>query len=116
VTNALEKLAQVRLGTFRYTVEYRAAHPVIADREYLNVIAQEFREVFPDADQSSREQLPSGGEGILQVDSYPLTIYSAAAIQELNHELKQRETEITELKQRLEKLERLMNQQNGGAK
>ena len=41
-----------------------------------------------------------------------------AAIQGLNQklteELKQKGTEITELKQRLEKLERLMNQKNGG--
>jgi trimeric autotransporter adhesin len=108
VTNALEKLAQVRLVNFRYTKEYQAAHPVIADREYLNVVAQEFREVFPDAVQSSREKLPSGGDEILQVDSYPLTIYSAAAIQELNHELKQKGTEITELKQELAEIKRLL--------
>ena len=120
VTNALEKLAQVRLVNFRYTDEYRAAHPVIVDREYLNVVAQEFREVFPDAVQSSREKLPSGGDEILQVDSYPLTIYSAAAIQELNQkltdQLKRRDAENAELKARLEKLERLMNEKNGGVK
>ena len=42
-----------------------------------------------------------------------------AAIQGLNQKveerLQQKETEITELKQRLEKLERRMNQNNGGA-
>jgi hypothetical protein len=42
-----------------------------------------------------------------------------AAIQGLNQKLEQKleqkETEITELKQRLEKLERLMNDKNGGA-
>ena len=60
---------------------------------------------------------------ILQVDTYPLTIYSAAAVRELNgkveeqrSELKQKEAEITELKRRLEKLERLMNEKNGGVK
>ena len=43
-----------------------------------------------------------------------------AAIQGLNQkltdELKRRDAENEELKQRLEKLERLMNQQNGGAR
>jgi hypothetical protein len=122
VTHALEKLAQVRPVEFRYTKEYRAQHPSIEDRPYLNVIAQEFQKVFPEAVQSSGDKLPNG-EAILQVDTYPLTIYSAAAIQELNQkveeqrgELKQKQTEITELKQRMEKLERLMNQKNGGAK
>jgi hypothetical protein len=70
--------------------------------------------------QSSGEKLPGSGDTILQVDTYPLTIYSAAAIQELNQKLEarleQKETEITELKSRLEKLERLMNEKNGDAK
>src|SRR2546430_743503 len=43
-----------------------------------------------------------------------------AAIQGLNQKLEdrlqQKETEITELKQRLEKMEQMMNQKNGGAK
>jgi hypothetical protein len=57
----------------------------------------------------------------VQVDIHPLTIYSAAAIQELNQkltdELKQKGTEITELKQRLEKLEQLLAPKlAGGAK
>ncbi len=34
-------------------------------------------------EQTIREKLPDGSD-ILQVDTYPLTIYSAAAIQELN--------------------------------
>jgi hypothetical protein len=39
-----------------------------------------------------------------------------AAIQGLNQKLEQKETEITELKARLEKLEQLMNEKNGGVK
>ena len=60
--------------------------------------------------------LPGGGDPILQVDTYPLTIYSAAAIQELNRKVEQKETEITELKSRLEKLERLVSRRNRGSK
>jgi hypothetical protein len=119
VTNALEKLAQVRLVNFRYTEEYRAAHPVIADREYLNVVAQEFREVFPDAVQSSREKLPAGGDEILQVDSYPLTIYSAAAIQELNAALSAKDARIGALERNVAELKELVGklvaQKTGGA-
>ncbi|MEO6036066.1 MAG: hypothetical protein ABIQ35_12495 [Verrucomicrobiota bacterium] len=47
---------------------------------------------------SSGEKLPNG-EPILQVDTYPLMIYTAAAIQELNQKL------TNELKERLETLE-----------
>jgi hypothetical protein len=111
VTNALEKLEQVRPVQFRYTEEYRAEHPEIADRPYLNVIAQEFQKVFPEAVKGGGDKLPNGDE-ILQVDTYPLTIYSAAAIQELNQKLgeklQQKETEIAELKQRLESLEKMI--------
>ena len=70
---------------FRYTDDYRAAHPGIEDKRYLNVIAQEFAKVFPDDVKSSGEKLPDGSP-ILQVDTYPLTIYSAAAVQELHRE------------------------------
>jgi hypothetical protein len=109
VTQALDKLARVRPVEFRYTEEYRAQHPGIEDRPYLNVIAQEFQKVFPEAVKSSGEKLPNG-EPILQVDTYPLTIYSAAAIQELNQKVEEKNARIAELERRLEKLERLIRQ------
>ncbi len=102
VTGALDTLAKVRLVSFRYTDDYRAAHPGVADRRYLNVVAQEFREVFPEHVKSSGEKLPDGSE-ILQVDTYPLTIYTAAAVQELR-------AENAALKARIEKLEQLLSQ------
>lgn len=85
VTGALEKLNQVRLVDYRYTDQYRAVHPTVENKRYLSVIAQEFAEVFPDHVKSSGEKLPDGSD-ILQVDTYPLTIYSAAAVQELHRE------------------------------
>jgi hypothetical protein len=115
VTNALETLARVRPVSFRYTETYRAAHPGIKDRAYLNVVAQEFQQVFPDAVQSSGEYLPDGSE-ILQVDTYPLTIYSAAAVQELGQKLDEKDAEIQDLKARLERLEQLVIAKNGGGK
>ncbi|MBJ7425186.1 MAG: hypothetical protein JHD23_11930, partial [Akkermansiaceae bacterium] len=55
--------------------------------------------------------LPDGSE-ILQVDTYPLTIYSAAAVQELHRENQQQHREnkllrgkITGLEERLRKIE-----------
>ncbi len=97
VSNALETLDRVRLVDFVYTPEYRAAHPGLDGRRYHNVIAQEFREVFPDYVKSSGEKLPNGDE-ILQVDTYPLTIYSAAAVQELHAQLKAKDAEIAALR------------------
>jgi hypothetical protein len=97
LSGALETLSRVRLVNFRYTDDYRKTHSDIADHRYLNVIAQEFREIFPDHVKSSGEKLPDGSE-ILQVDTYPLTIYSAAAVQELHGQLKRKQTEIEELK------------------
>ena len=107
ISNGLQKINQVRLVDFRYTDDYLKTHPSIEDRKYLNVIAQEFVKVFPEHVKESGEFLP-GGSPILQVDTYPLTIYSAAAIQELhqeNTELKQR---LSDQEARIRKLEALM--------
>jgi hypothetical protein len=110
ITNALATLGRVRLVSFRYTDAYRAAHPIIPDKHYLNVVAQEFREVFPGEVKSSGEKLPDGSDEILQVDTHPLTIYSAAAIQELNRKLEETRAENAELKQRLGALEKLVHE------
>ncbi len=118
VTGALDKLSQVRLVSFHYTDEYRQAHPSVEKRSYLNVVAQEFREVFPEHVKSSGEKLIDGSE-ILQVDTYPLTIYSAAAVQELNRKVEERSRKLeaenaklqqknADLETRLAALEKLM--------
>jgi hypothetical protein len=107
VRGALEKLLEVRLVSFRYDQEYRARHSCIEDREYLNVIAQEFRKVFPDHVKNSGEKLPNGDD-ILQVDTHPLTIYSAAAIQELHRKLEERDSEVQALNKRLAALEKIV--------
>jgi hypothetical protein len=107
VTNALDKLSGVRLVQFRYTDDYRSTHRGIEDREYFNVIAQEFEKVFPEHVKRSGEQLASGDD-ILQVDTYPLTIYSAAAVQELNQKLKEKDATIAAMEKRLADLERLV--------
>jgi hypothetical protein len=109
ISGALETLDQVRLVDFRYTDDYLAHHPSLGGGRFLNVIAQEFATVFPDHVHGSGEKLADGSE-ILQVDTYPLTIYSAAAIQELhreNEELKQR---VADQEARLRKLEAVIGE------
>ena len=68
------------------------------------MVAQEFAEVFPDHVKSSGETLPDGS-AILQVDTYPLTIYSAAAVQELHREYKSLKMKLADQEKRLLKLE-----------
>jgi hypothetical protein len=114
VSNALETLDRVHLVEFRYTDDYRAQHPSVENRSYLNVVAQEFAEVFPDYVKSSGEKLPDGSE-ILQVDTHPLTIYSAAALQELHALVREKDRQIADqsvqlrqLQDRLDRLEQVV--------
>lgn len=109
VTGALATLAKVKPVTFMYTPEYAMTHRgVEPSRRYFNVIAQEFAEVFPDAVKGSGEYLPGmdknpAGE-VLQVDTYPATITSIAAINELHELLKKQQAEIERLSKELEVL------------
>lgn len=104
VNDALATLNKVRLAKFRYEDDYRTAHPTIEDRDYYNVIAQNFRDVFPDHVKGSGEHLETGEE-VLQVDTHPLTIVSAAAVQELHNLVRAQEEQIAALEARLERLE-----------
>jgi hypothetical protein len=107
VTGALETLEKIKLVTFRYTKEYRRAHPDIKDIAYHNVIAQEFRDVFPNAVQPSGEKLPDGS-GILQVDTYPAMITAIAGIKELRAENRQLREENEVIRRRLNAVEELL--------
>jgi hypothetical protein len=104
-TSALDALGRVRPVSFRYTDAYVAEHPTIEERDYINVIAQEFAEVFPDWVSDSGEQLPGQNESLLQVDTYPLTLYSVAAIQELEDQVELQRQTITRLEHHNEQLE-----------
>jgi hypothetical protein len=104
ITDALATLDRVKLVGFRYTPEYLTQHPSLEDRTYLNVIAQEFAQVFPEHVKTSGETLPDGSD-ILQVDTYPLTIYSAAAVQELHRENTALRKQLDSQEKRLRDLE-----------
>ncbi len=106
---ALEKIMELRLVDFEYTSDYRAEHPSIDDRRFPNVIAQEFAEVFPDWVQTSGEPLPDGHGEIQQVDTYPILIYSAAAVQELHRENEALKAKLADQEERLRRLEAIAN-------
>ncbi len=76
--------------------------------KHLGPIAQDFHSAFG---------IGPDDKHIATVDESGLAL---AAIQGLNQKLEdrlqQKETQIRELKQRLEKIEQMMNQKNGGAK
>ena len=108
ITNALETISRIRPVAFRYTDEYRKAHKCLEDTVYYNVIAQEFAEVFPDAVTESGDKL-SGGEKILQVDTYPATIHALAAIQELHRTAKEKDERIAKLEDSNRNLEERLN-------
>ena len=75
-----------------------------ATSEHIGPMAQDFYSAF---------NVGPDDKHITTIDEGGVAL---AAIQGLNQKLEQKETEITELKQRLDKLEQLMSQNNGGLK
>ena len=80
---------------------------VTSAREEVGFVAQEVQAVIPEA-------VSEGGDGYLMLQADPIHWAGINAIQELNGKLEEQRAENTELKQRLEKLERRMNHKNGG--
>lgn len=80
---ALTTLQRVRLVRYEFTPEWVASHPNLGGRTYLGVIAQEYREVFPDDVIPTGESLPGSPEGVLGVDMSSAQIMAIRAIQEL---------------------------------
>jgi hypothetical protein len=117
VQNALATLMRVRPVRFRYTPAWRQKNPSIQDRFYYNVIAQEYREVFPDDVKGSGEYLASDPAEILQVDTYSAQIVAIRAIQELaqkvealereNAQLKYQQAELQQVKAKLGEVDQL---------
>ena len=104
IEHALDTVDRILPVSFRYTEDYRRDHPGIEDKTYYNVIAQDFAKVFPDAVKSSGEMLD--GKPILQVDTYPATIYSIAAIQELHRLVETQGSELAKLREQNANLEK----------
>ena len=94
--DVLEKVSSLPISEWSYKADSGVRH--------LGPMAQDFYSAF---------SVGMDDKHISMVDADGVAL---AAIQGLNQKVEQKETEITELKHRLEKLERLMNQQRiGGA-
>jgi trimeric autotransporter adhesin len=70
----------------------------------VGFIAQEVREVIPDA-------VSEGKDGYLTLKADPIHWAAINAIRELNAKLEDKDARIAALEQRLEKLEQLLNRQ-----
>jgi hypothetical protein len=73
----------------------------------VGFIAQEVREVIPDA-------VTEGKDGYLMLKADPIHWAAINAIRELNAKVAEQRAENAELKHRLEKLEQRMNHKSGG--
>ena len=94
----LEKLAAMPITQWHYTWETSDVTP------HIGPMAQDFKAAFyPGTDDKTITTQEADGVAL-------------AAIQGLNQKLEEQRAENLELKQRLEKLERLMNQKNEGAR
>jgi len=79
---ALGVIGRLRPVKFKYTEAYRQEHPSIKDQYYVNFIAQEYSEVFPEA-------VVAGDDAnhLLALDTHDAFVYGIAAIKELNEKV-----------------------------
>jgi len=115
IAGAVDTLLQLHPVSFHYTPEYRALENHFPDKPYFGFIAQEFRDVFPDAVSSTGKRVPGsapGDEPILALDSSPALITTVAAVQELavqsedtRREVATLRAENAALRARLERIE-----------
>ena len=99
VSGSLDRINKVRLVSFKYKDAYKQERPSIEDKFYVNVIAQEFQEIYPDAVTETVEIFED--KKILQVDTHQMTIDAVASIQELHKIIQSQQSQINELKTRL---------------
>jgi hypothetical protein len=98
IENATETLMKLNPVMFHYTDYWKSKNPSIKDHYYYNFIAQEFKEVFPDAVQGSGEYLENDPNEILQIDTYNAEIVTIKAVQELIQRVEKLEKENAQLK------------------
>lgn len=98
IDNSLELIRRLRPVKFKYTEEWKRRNPTIQDQYYYNFIAQEFREVFPEAVTGSGKYLEGDSAEILQVDAYNAQIVTIKAVQELLVKIEKLEAENNKLK------------------
>jgi hypothetical protein len=127
--SSLERIARLRPVSFEYTEEYADGRKGYEGR-FTGFVAQEVESVFPEMVETVHEKIGDKEvEDFRVLNAGGLTPHLVAAVQELSHKvdsasrksedgtrslevrLQQKEAEITELKQRLAALEKLMRNQ-----
>jgi hypothetical protein len=101
----LKEVLQVQ--TVRYRYRDGMLPGLTSNEEHTGVLAQQVQEAFPDA-------VRQRNDGYLLLSPDPIFWASVNAIKELDQKLKEKDTEITGLKTRLDRLEALLNKQLGG--
>ncbi len=94
--DVLDRVSRLPISRWNYKVDKRSEH--------IGPMAQDFHAAF---------KVGMDDKHIATVDEEGVAL---AAIQGLNEKLNEKDAEIESLKQRLEKLEQLLNQKNGGDK
>jgi len=108
IRDAVDTIMKLRPVNFRYTPEYRALEGGLDDKSYAGFIAQEYRDVFPEAVTQTKKRVPGAGtnaENILALDPNPAIITAVAAVQELATENADLHHQIDQLSARLARLE-----------
>jgi len=100
VSGSLDRINKIRLVSFKYKDAYKQNRPSIEDKFYVNVIAQEFQEIYPDAVTETNDIFED--KKILQVDTHQMNIDAVASIQELHKIIQSQQSQINELKTRLD--------------
>jgi hypothetical protein len=110
----LDEIMKLRPVRFRYRDDVKPG--LTSDHEEVGFVAQEVRQVMPEA-------VAEDPDGYLTLKADPIHWAGIHAIQELNAKLEKEraenirtQSENAELRKRLEKLERWMEQKNGGAR
>ncbi|MCF6351676.1 MAG: tail fiber domain-containing protein [Cyclobacteriaceae bacterium] len=93
IENSTDIIKKLRPVKFKYTEYWKARNPSIKDYYYYNFIAQEYREVFPDAVKGSGEYIEGDSEEIIQIDTYDAQITGLKALQELIYRVEALERE-----------------------
>lgn len=110
IKQACSTITKLRPVKFKYTEEWQRRHPSITGDYYYNFVAQEFREIFPNAVTGSGEYLEGDDEEILQVDTYNTQIVTIAALQELISENEEQQKRIKELESEISEIRALLDQ------
>ena len=108
LTNALDRIRQLRPVRYRYSPQYVADNPGVEDRIYYNYIAQEFREVFPN-------HVMEGANGFLRVDASPTLPFLVKGMQELLDVVERQEGAISALRAEIAALRARESTGNGTA-